>query len=341
MKILLIGPCPPPHGGISVHVAGIQRELAAAGIRYSVLDTSRVRNWMAFHAGLVRRAMGGWMLHIHTNGHNWKSWVIAFVCGLAGRLGTGSILTLHSGMVPEFLSESAWRRRFARVSCGMHSRIVCVSRPIQKAIAESGVNLTQLEIASAWLGDHSAARVVPPEMLQWADQHYPLLTTTLFFRPEYGFDLLLDAIAHLRRRYPAVGCIVMGSGENRSEAERDIRLRGLDRNILLVGDVSHDTCLSLISRSDAFLRLTLRDGDSMSVREALALGVPSVASRVGTRPLGTLLFNLGDLDQMFARIDEALTVKRIVLKPDRGCKDRLIGLYNEVAHGGEACLEPR
>ena len=41
MKILLIGPYPPPHGGISVHVSGIHRQLMAAGIPCRVLDTGR------------------------------------------------------------------------------------------------------------------------------------------------------------------------------------------------------------------------------------------------------------------------------------------------------------
>ena len=41
MKILLVGPYPPPHGGISVHVAGIYRQSIAAGVKCAVLDTSR------------------------------------------------------------------------------------------------------------------------------------------------------------------------------------------------------------------------------------------------------------------------------------------------------------
>ena len=83
--------------------------------------------------------------------------------------------------------------------------------------------------------------------------------------------------------YPSVGCLVMGSGEQRAEAEERIREAGLEENILLLGDVTHDACLALMSACDVFLRPTLEDGDSISVREALSLGVPVVASRVGTR----------------------------------------------------------
>jgi glycosyltransferase involved in cell wall biosynthesis len=58
-------------------------------------------------------------------------------------------------------------------------------------------------------------------------------------------------------------------------------------------------------RSHVFVRATLEDGDSISVREALALGVPVVASRVGTRPPGTILFHPGDVEDMLSKVDLA------------------------------------
>ena len=99
MKILLIGEVPPPYGGISVHVAGIQRQLLAAGIECQVLDTGRIRA-AGFGAALLRYVRDGWTLHLHTNGHNPKSWLIALICGVAASRGEGGVLTLHSGMAP-------------------------------------------------------------------------------------------------------------------------------------------------------------------------------------------------------------------------------------------------
>ena len=78
MRILLIGPLPPPHGGISVHVSGIQGQLKAAGITCRVLDMGRVRPGLRFGLMVLRHASQGWTLHLHTNGHNVKSWLLAF-----------------------------------------------------------------------------------------------------------------------------------------------------------------------------------------------------------------------------------------------------------------------
>jgi glycosyltransferase involved in cell wall biosynthesis len=122
----------------------------------------------------------------------------------------------------------------------------------------------------------------------------------------------------------------MGSGEERDKAERRVREAGLEENILLLGDVNHSACLALISACDVFLRPTLEDGDSISVREALALGVPVVASRAGARPAGAILFQPGDAEDLLAKIDLALAVKRGGQVHAEGCMDRLIAIYRQV-----------
>jgi glycosyltransferase involved in cell wall biosynthesis len=161
----------------------------------------------------------------------------------------------------------------------------------------------------------------------------------LFFRPEYGFDLLIAALARLRRIYPALGCLVMGTGEQRAEAEQRIREAGLEDSVLLLGDVPHDACLAWMSAGDVFLRPTLADGDSISVREALALGVPVVASRVGARPAGAILFRPGDVEEMLAAVGLALASKRKSPPRAAGSMDRLMEIYRQV-NGSQGRLCP-
>jgi glycogen(starch) synthase len=140
------------------------------------------------------------------------------------------------------------------------------------------------------------------------ENHRPLLSATLFFRPEYGFPLLVEAISRLRRMHPAIGCIVMGSCEHGEDAFDRLRQASVEDHMLLLGDVEHDRCLSVMGGSDLFVRPTLHDGDSISVREALALGVPVVASRTGNRPDGVRLFQPGDVDDLVAQALQALPV---------------------------------
>ncbi len=339
MKILLIGPYPPPHGGVSVHVSGIHRQLMAAGVRCRVLDTSRDRPGLRFGIVVLRRAWQGWTLHLHTNGHNLKSWVLALGCGLAGQAGGGCILTLHSGMAPCYLRAAPrWGRRLAAFVCSLYTRVICVSDGIRDAIVSLGLPAHRAEIVPAWLKTERLEVSLDPSILAWMGRHQPLLSTALSFRPEYGFDLLATAVARLRLGYPSVGCIVMGTGEQRDEAERRIREMGLEENVLMLGDVDHDACLALISASDVFVRPTLEDGDSISVREALSLGVPVVASRTGTRPAGTILFQPGDLGEMLSKFELAMAAKRDTEAPVAGCMDRLMQIYQQVTAPKEACV---
>ena len=115
----------------------------------------------------------------------------------------------------------------------------------------------------------------------------------------------------------------------------------LEENVFLLGDVNHDTCLALMSASDVFVRSTLADGDSTSVREALSLGVPVVASRIGTRPAGAILFQPGDVGEMLSKVELAMAMKRDGEVPAADCMDRLMEIYQHVtAHSfkGGLCL---
>lgn len=308
VKTLLIGPKPPPHGGISVHVSGIHRKLIAAGIECEILDTTLITDRLRFARELASYAARGWTLHLHTNGHNRNSWMLALMCGVAGQFSGGCVLTLHSGMMPGYLRTSPpWRRKLIGFVCCLYSRVICVGPAIRDAAILAGAVPERTELAPAGLAAESPDVPLNPQLLAWIELHRPLISTALFFRPEYGFDLLIEGLARLRERYPSVGCLVMGSGEESQKAEALVRGAGLESHVQLLGDVNHDMCLTLMRHSHVFVRPTLEDGDSMSVREALALGVPVVASRVGSRPPAVTLFNPGDIEDMLSGIDLALT----------------------------------
>jgi glycosyltransferase involved in cell wall biosynthesis len=196
-----------------------------------------------------------------------------------------------------------------------------------------------MEVLPAFLCAEGREVTLESELRAWIERHQPLFSIVLFFRPEYGFNLLVAAIARLKCTYPSLGCMVMGSGEQLAEAERRIQETRLEDNILLLGDVDHDACLASMSASDVFLRPTLEDGDSISVREALSLGIPVVASRVGTRPAGVILFHPGDVDDMVAKIELALVARRGDRAQTVGCMDRLMEIYRQVdGSEGSLCL---
>lgn len=336
VKLLLVGPYPPPHGGISVHVAAAHRLVARSGARCQALGADGRRPGEASGGRLAElggglrklarlvtrvraRARRGWTLHLHTNGHNLKSWLVVLAAGRAARRSPGRIVTLHSGMVPEFL-QSGGRpvRRLARWALAPYGRVLCVNPAIRDAVASLGIEPSRLAVSPAYLPEVPPGGQLPADLEAWLSSHRPVLSSALFFRPEYGFDLLVEALRELRRRHPALGCLVLGSGEDEMAARQRLRDEGMDEWVRLTGDLSHDLCLTVMGRSDLFVRPTRVDGDALSVREALSLGVPVVASDVGTRPPGTVLFRCGDEQDLVDRAEEVLALQGAPGTPGAG-----------------------
>ncbi len=93
LRVALVGDWPPPHGGLSIHVAALARHLARRGVDVRVLDLGRgahdlpgvvpVRGGRRYAAALAGVAAEGRLVHVHTNGANAKSWHVALAGGRA------------------------------------------------------------------------------------------------------------------------------------------------------------------------------------------------------------------------------------------------------------------
>ena len=317
LKVLLVGPCPPPHGGISIHVWNARAILRGQGVPCEVLNIEprapesdqyiKISGSAGLALYLGRYCANGWTVHTHINGHTPKSWLIALASGIAAQVGAGGVLTIHSGLSPEYLRQASshWRR-LALLAALQFNRIVCVNDEIASTVNGLGVESGKLRVLPAFLPQGSDTPAgIPEDIDRWMQAHRPVLSTALTFRPEYGFDVLARALTELKAKYPSLGCLVMGNGEDRAAVEGTVK-DGLSDVVRLLGDVHHDLCLSLMSRSDVFVRPTFRDGDSISVREAVALGVPVVASKVGTRPAEVRLFDPGDAAGLCRQVEYAL-----------------------------------
>jgi glycosyltransferase involved in cell wall biosynthesis len=94
----------------------------------------------------------------------------------------------------------------------------------------------------------------------------------------------LRAFADVRVKIPGAALALYGPG---SDAVREDGVHPF-------GELHRPQALALIAACDVFVRPTLADGDSVSVREALALGRKVVATSVGHRPAEVRLVPPGD-----------------------------------------------
>jgi glycosyltransferase involved in cell wall biosynthesis len=91
----------------------------------------------------------------------------------------------------------------------------------------------------------------------------------------------------------------------------------------LAGDLPHPHSLKILSSSHIYIRASRYDGDCLSLKEALHLGVPAIASNTGMRPAGTILFPIGDEEALMDRI---ITTASTLPRQDKIPQDDLVNL---------------
>ena len=92
---------------------------------------------------------------------------------------------------------------------------------------------------------------------------------------------------------PETGLLLYGPGTDSPALAAQVRARGLGRAVHLLGTLGRERALAVVAAADLFVRPSRADGDALSIREALALGRPVVASDVVARPPGVVRFVAG------------------------------------------------
>ena len=131
----------------------------------------------------------------------------------------------------------------------------------------------------------------------------------------------------LRQQLPGAGLVIVGSGSLQSELQNRISSSHERDHVLLCGDVPHPLTVRLIAASDLFLRTTLYDGDSVSVREALQLGVPVVATDNGMRPAGVHLIPRSDPEALRHAITTVISVRSARVSPPPRADDGVESVF--------------
>jgi glycosyltransferase involved in cell wall biosynthesis len=339
MRVLLVGDYPPPHGGVAIHVQQLHRFLRGRGVEAKVLDIGKggrpdpdvipVRSFARFGLRLAGFLSAGWTVHVHTSGNNPKSWLLAAAAG-APAPRAPRVITLHSGLLPDFLAASAARRAFARVALAGYSRVVAVSEAVKGALLDCGVPAEKIIVHPAFCASQVRPGPVTAAVELARARRKPLLAMAHHPSPVYGRMVMFRALRMLANELPEVGLAVFGPGTRSAEFARDAREACVAPHLEDLGELDHEQVLGLLSRCDAFIRPTTHDGDAISVREALTLGIPCVASDVCTRPEGTYLFRAGYAPDLALRVRQALIEGPAeVVSPDAG--PVMLGLYAELA----------
>jgi glycosyltransferase involved in cell wall biosynthesis len=99
--------------------------------------------------------------------------------------------------------------------------------------------------------------------------------------PVKDFVTLIRAMAELRQRVPAA-LVMIGDGPERQRLEDEARACGVAQHIHFIG--YRDDAREWLAGCDVYVNSSVSEGISLTILEAMAAGLPVVATRVGGTP---------------------------------------------------------
>ena len=194
-----------------------------------------------------------------------------------------TVTTLHGTDITLIGSDPSYRRVVA-FSIEQSDVVTTVSRSLRDdTVSALGIE-RGIEVIPNFLDDGEyrrkpdaalRARLCPAERFEALVIHISNL------RPVKRLGVALDVFRRIRERVRA-RFLVVGDGPDREAAERQASAYGLEDDVVFLGE--QDDPVALLSISDLFLLPSIQESFGLAALEAMACGVPVVASKVGGLP---------------------------------------------------------
>lgn len=104
------------------------------------------------------------------------------------------------------------------------------------------------------------------------------------FEPYKGHKYLLEAIPLVKEKFSNVKFVLVGEGRIKNELEESVQSSGLSEDVIFTGYYPEDHIIDIISAFDIFVLPSLHEGLPYVISEAMSLGRPIVATKVGGIP---------------------------------------------------------
>ena len=297
-RVVLVGPLPPPSGGMANQTKQLERLLSEEGAEVTLVSTNapfrpafvgRFPGLRAFFRLVPYRtrlrdaARGATLFHVMANsGWAWNFFA-APALRAARRAGVPVVLNYRGGDAERFFARS-----FPVVEKTLRTAaaVVVPSGFLKDVFARYGVeteivpNIVDLERFRPVPGERNGGGLVRRSLGEGG----PRLLIARHLEPIYDVETGLRAFQILRDRYPTAVLDVAGSGPDRKRLERLSGELGLERSVRFLGQVANEIMPSLYQSADIALNPSLVDNMPISVLEALASGVPVVSTSSGGIP---------------------------------------------------------
>jgi glycosyltransferase involved in cell wall biosynthesis/CelD/BcsL family acetyltransferase involved in cellulose biosynthesis len=324
-SLAILGSYPPPYGGVAIHVQRLMPLLAARGVHFTVYNAtsdigdggrvipvfSKRKTWLMQYALTAKESA------IYLMSGRLLAWVIGGL--MASLRGKRVLVRLRNASLPDWVARNGWHAFWARFALRRVTGVVCVSKSLYECTRALGVAPEKLHWSPGFLPPDVTTITrdgVSPTVWPFIDNHSPIIAANgkvdwYNGQDLYGLDQLVELAARLKADYPRIGIVVcFWDHPPQDQAYLDTlielaRCKGVVDNILF-NTVSGEF-VPVLSSAELFVRPTNTDGDANSIREAIYLGVPAIASDAVERPAGATLFKTRDIDDFEVKVRSVLS----------------------------------
>lgn len=309
-RLCVVGPLPPPGGGMANQCEQLVRLLRAEGLQVEV-----VRNNAPYRPAFVGRLPGLralfrllpylaqlWLaigraevVHVLANS-GWAFHLFAWPAMCIARLrGRALVLNYRGGLADEFLQRAP--RHVHRALAAAELR-VAPSAFIQRVFAKHGL---QAEVVPNII---DLTRFRPRERHEQRAGSAPHLIVTRNLEPIYDIATALRAFARVRERHPDARLSIAGRGPELERLRQLAAQLGVAPAVNFCGALANAEIAGLYAQADLMLNPSTVDNMPISILEALASGVAVVSTDAGGIPdlvrdgETALLVPIGDAEAM-------------------------------------------
>lgn len=312
-NLIVIGAVPPPIGGVTIHVLRLVSGLKSLGYDFEFIDF-RMRNknnkidLKRYIVNVIRvmNSRNTNVIHYQLNNLLELTLLVIISVFIKSRI----ITTVHS-FRPEVMNGT---NRFL-FGCLTKTRIefIAPSETTKGTLISKGVKAENIKVINTFLPPSKSEinDTLPFEVMEFINSKKNIVVANAYklYRDNLGTDVYgLDMCIEACRKIPEsnfIFCVpIISDFEYFDECKNRIKEYGIaDRFFIVNKDIS---LVSLFKYVDLFVRPTSTDSFGVSVAEALAMGVPAIASDVCVRAEGTITFQSRNQNEFNQLIRELL-----------------------------------
>jgi glycosyltransferase involved in cell wall biosynthesis len=336
-------------------LVGLRKELESRGWECQVINLNEnrrvpspeyidVQDGLDYFRKVWRMVRRGYAVHVRVNGETKKGYLLALCAlGLARLYSRPALLTYGGGHQQSYFPapKLSFRHQAFSFLFRFPQRIYCNSEKVKRVLLTTGVPQERLVPIPHFSSYYVQFTPTPlPRVVEdFYRNHDGVFFSYVCFRKEFALEFFAEAIRRFRQKHPNTGFLLVGPWDREMERMTSfLKTEKIDDAVCIQGSVPHDTFLTMLSRSLAYIRTPVTDGICSSVLESLKLKVPVLGADNGARPAGTELWKEGDFDGLLALMEDAFPDnKKLVARiPEIDLEDNAKKLADNIE---EVCRE--